>query len=60
MNCKNCGEKMRLMPWVLMSNPPQYVYECPTCGTHKNARIGRFESNGEKFAIFEEDGDENV
>lgn len=30
--CPKCGSRMRSSNLVLMSNPPQYVYECPECG----------------------------
>lgn len=59
MKCKKCGEEMRLMPLVLTSSPPQCVYEYPVCGARRGARAARFESNGKKFAIIEEEGDEN-
>lgn len=30
--CPKCGSRMKSSNLVLMSNPPQYVYECPECG----------------------------
>ena len=55
--CDKCGGQMRLLPWVLCSIPPQYVYECPVCGAHKNARVKGYENNGEIFANFDDEED---
>lgn len=36
--CPKCGSRMRSSNLVLMSNPPQYVYECPECGERITVR----------------------
>ena len=36
--CPKCGSRMRSSNMVLMSNPPQYVYECPECGERITVR----------------------
>ena len=55
--CDKCGGQMRLLPWVLCSLPPQYVYECQSCGTKKNVRVKGYEANGATFATFVEEED---
>lgn len=36
--CPKCGSRMKSSNLVLMSNPPQYVYECPECGERITVR----------------------
>ena len=30
--CDSCNTLMEQEPYVLTSDPPQYVYKCPKCG----------------------------
>ena len=30
--CDDCGEVMYRDEWITPTNPPQYLYYCPTCG----------------------------
>ena len=39
MKCPECEAEMTMMPNVLLSNPPQYQYECYHCGCYATERV---------------------
>lgn len=37
--CPHDDEEMKRLPGALLTNPPQYDYECRTCGYRERSRM---------------------